>query len=201
MRAKILATIVFAGLCTFFFAGLARAEAVVGQSAPALTTSTLIGSNFDLSALKGKVVIVYFWATWCGPCHEEMPALEAVYRQYHGKGLEVLAVSGDRSRMRGDVDQVMHFYTFPAAMLSALTKNEFGMPTILPITYVIGKNGNVENILTPDALPLTEAGLGDEVKALIDTKIEAKADAKAETKSDAKTDTKTETETKSDAKP
>ena len=178
MRAKSLVLFGIAGFCALFLAGAVHAEAVVGQPAPALVAPTLDGKSFDLAALKGKVVIVHFWATWCAPCREEMPALEAVWRHSHGKGLEVLAVSADRPRAKGDVAQVMHYFTFPAAMLDALTKNDFGMPTEIPVTYVIAKDGTVANILTPDALPLTEKGLGDEITALLDAKTETKPEVK-----------------------
>ena len=178
MRAKSVAFIVVIGFCALFLVGAAQAEAIVGQPAPALVAPMLDGKSFDLAALKGKVVVVHFWATWCPACREEMPALEAVWRQYHGKGLEVLAVSADRPRARTDVNQVMHYFSFPAAMLDAVTKNDFGMPSMLPVTYVIGKDGNVVSILTPDIAPLTEPELGAEVKSLLEAKAEPKPEVK-----------------------
>jgi peroxiredoxin len=165
-------------------------DAIVGQAAPALVTSTLDGKSFDLSTLKDKVVVIHFWATWCAPCQEEMPALEAVWRHDHGKGLEVLAISADRPRARGDVDQVMHIFTFPVALLTNLSKNGFGIPTAIPVTYIIDKTGNVATILTPETTPLTEQSLSDVVKPLLDAKSDVKIDTKQETKSDTKTDTK-----------
>ena len=119
-----------------------------------------------------------------------MPALEAVWRQNHGKGLEVLAINVDRPRARGDVNEVMHYFSFPAAMLGALTKNDFGMPAELPLTYVIDKEGVVENILTPDMQPLTEMGLGEGVKSLLAAKSEPKADAKTDAKAVPKVEAK-----------
>ncbi len=173
MRAKSLALLLTLGVCALF-SNAALADATVGQPAPAFVAPTLAGQNFDLAADKGKVVVLHIWASWCLPCREEMPALEAVWRHYHGQGLEVLAVSADRPRAQGDVKQVMQYFTFPAALLTAATKNDFGMPTSIPVTYVIGKSGNVEAILTPDTVPLTEQGLGDEVKSLLDAKTETK---------------------------
>ena len=184
MRAKYLSLVLF--FCALFLAPAAHADAVVGQAVPAFTTPTLDGKNFDLAALKGKVVVLHFWATWCAACREEMPALEAVYRQYHNKGLEVLAVSADRPRAQSDVDQVMHYFTFPASMLGAVTKNELGTVTAIPVTYVIDKEGTLENILTPDIMPLTQAAFGDEVKSLMDAKPEKKPEAKPDVKPDEK---------------
>ena len=80
----------------------AFAVAEVGQPAPALVVPELNGQSFDLSALRGKVVVINFWATWCPPCRQEMPALSAFYRQYHGQGLEMIGLSADRPHERSD---------------------------------------------------------------------------------------------------
>lgn len=178
MRAKIGKILCLAVFCALFLPGVARAQVAVGDNAPALTATTLDGKTFDLSALKGKVVIINFWATWCPACHEEMPALEAVWRQYRGQGLQVLAISCDLPRTRGDVGQVMNYFSFPAAMFGDLTKNGFGTPQSIPVTYVIDKQGVVRDILSPDVTPVTESGLGDIVKDLLAAKDAEKPDAK-----------------------
>src|SRR5207248_1924165 len=60
-----------------------------------LAGPTLDGSRFDLAEQRGKVVLVDFWATWCGPCIAELPNVRAVYDQHHGNGFEVVGVSLD----------------------------------------------------------------------------------------------------------
>jgi peroxiredoxin len=66
---------------------------VVGAPAPDFTLSDLSGQPVKLSALKGQVVLINFWATWCGPCQLEMPAIQKAYDAQKGQGLTVLAVN------------------------------------------------------------------------------------------------------------
>ena len=65
----------------------------VGQAAPDFTLSDLTGKPVSLSALRGKVVIVNFWATWCPPCRAEMPSMELLHRELGDQGLVLLAVN------------------------------------------------------------------------------------------------------------
>jgi peroxiredoxin len=68
-----------------------------GDRAPEFRLTTLDGRTIDLSAFRGKVVMVHFWATWCPPCVEEMPTLERLYRTMLGQDFELLAVSVDEN--------------------------------------------------------------------------------------------------------
>lgn len=77
--------------------GLARRAVLVGSTVE-LTGAKLDGSEFDLASLRGKVVLVDFWATWCEPCIREHPNIEANYEKYHARGFEVVGVSLDRRR-------------------------------------------------------------------------------------------------------
>lgn len=174
---------------TFWFAGvgivaiicgavLAFASATVGNPAPALAVPELDGQTFDLSAMHGKVVIVNFWATWCPPCREEMPALDAFYRRYHGQGLEMIGVSADRPHDRSDVTKVMQSYSYPAAMLDDAKVNDFGTPDALPMTVVVDGNGVVRAKLTPDQTKVTEKSLSDAVLPLLPQKSASDPNAK-----------------------
>ncbi|MDB5051667.1 MAG: Redoxin domain protein [Fibrobacteres bacterium] len=70
-------------------------QMLVGSPAPVLDGKYYSGDAGSLAKNKGKVVLLDFWATWCGPCRMTIPALDAVYRKYHDKGLEVIGVSSE----------------------------------------------------------------------------------------------------------
>jgi cytochrome c biogenesis protein CcmG/thiol:disulfide interchange protein DsbE len=149
-------------------AGFARGAADVGQPAPQLVVKELSGQTFDLSALRGKVVVVNFWATWCPPCRQEMPALDAFYRQYHGQGLEMIGLSADRPHDRSDVIKVMQSFDYPAAMLDDVATNGFGTPDQLPLTFVIDREGVLRAKFVPDDKPLSAGVLDTTVKPLLE---------------------------------
>ncbi len=152
------------------FPGISRtvsASPSVGRPAPSLTVTKLDGQPFDLSALKGKVVIVNFWATWCPPCRAEMPEMDKFYRKYHDQGVEVIALSAERSHARRDVRKVMQQFAFPAAMLCDAKANGFGDPDSLPDTYVIDSNGILRAKFLAGKPPVTEKSLGDTVLPLL----------------------------------
>jgi len=76
---------------------------IPGNPAPSWEGEALDGSTVSLEGLKGEVVILNVWATWCAPCIREMPGLDELYRTYRDQGLRVLGASVDRSSARRDV--------------------------------------------------------------------------------------------------
>jgi cytochrome c biogenesis protein CcmG, thiol:disulfide interchange protein DsbE len=159
---------VFLAAMAFGLAGQQAIAAVeVGQSAPPLAATELSGQGFDLNALRGHVVIVNFWATWCAPCRAEMPALNAFYQQYRNQGLDMIGISADRPRDRSDVVKVMQAYAYPAAMLRDANPNGFGAPEALPETFVIDGTGVVRAKFRPDQTGVTEQSLAAAVLPLL----------------------------------
>ena len=120
---------------------LAAAPPAVDQPAPRLVVPQLDGHPFDLAKLRGKVVLVNVWATWCSPCREEMPTLNAFYRRYHSHGLVLLGLSIDEASDAAQARQVMKQFSYPGALASAAKVNGFGEPIAVPITYVIDAHG------------------------------------------------------------
>ena len=114
----------------------------IGMQAPDLILRNLGGNIEGLSGFKDKVIILNFWATWCAPCLEEMPAFEKIYRRYRSQGLTVIAVSldkGDTSKVEKFVDE--HNLTFPVLLdLDGIAEKIYPSFTI-PFTYVIDKKG------------------------------------------------------------
>jgi peroxiredoxin len=72
--------------------------AMVGKPAPGVTVKDVQGSTFRLDDLRGRYVLVDFWATWCAPCVAELPRVQAAYQRYHDAGFEVVAVSLDETK-------------------------------------------------------------------------------------------------------
>lgn len=119
------------------------APPAVGRPAPPLIVRQLDGHEFDLARLRGKVVLVNFWATWCSPCRTEMPTLNAFYRRYHGRGLDLIGLSIDEEPDAAQVRQVMRQFSYPAALANAARLDGFGEPMAVPVTYVIDATGMV----------------------------------------------------------
>ena len=105
----------------------------------------LNGKTVSLSSYKGKVVLLSFWATWCGPCKQEMPAMEKLYQKLKGKGLEVVAVD-----MMEDAATVSAFvktngYTFPVLLDTTGQVGGNGMYAAheIPTNYIVDKAGKI----------------------------------------------------------
>jgi len=123
------------------FEGTGIKAAAEGIDPIDFTLPLLDGTKITLSQLKGKVVFLNFWATWCGPCRSEMPSMEAVYQKLKNRGFEILAVNLGESR--GEVSDFMNKYklNFPAVLDERqVTGSQYNIRAI-PTTYIIDRRG------------------------------------------------------------
>ena len=114
-----------------------------GTEAPAFSLPTLDGQHIDIQSFAGKVVLVNFWATWCGPCKDEMPALEQLHRQFNGPDFTVVAITTDLQR--DGIKLFMHHtgVTFPNLLDESKDVSAAYMIRGLPTSVLVGKDGKV----------------------------------------------------------
>jgi cytochrome c biogenesis protein CcmG/thiol:disulfide interchange protein DsbE len=139
------AAILFACLFLVLVHDLAWGSPLLDQTAPSLIASQLDGQKFDLSKMRGKVVLVNYWAIWCAPCKKEMPILNAFYRRHHNDGLEIIGISADRPEDLRKMRKMSSSLAYPTAALDQVSDNGFGTPEGFPLTYVIDVNGIVRD--------------------------------------------------------
>jgi peroxiredoxin len=114
-----------------------------GRAAPPLELADLKGDRHDLKALRGKVVLVNFWATWCEPCRHEMPSIQRLRDRLGDKRLAVLLVNVDEpeARVRRYVEEVRLDLPIMLDPGKRVT-NQWGVK-VLPSTFLIGPDGRV----------------------------------------------------------
>ncbi len=134
-----------AGLVIYRVAPQARAALGLGSggsTVPALTLPRLDGGTLNLAGLRGQVVLVNFWATWCPPCRFEMPGFEKVYRDRHADGFTIVGISADQ----GPSSAVKSFLreraiTYPVAMATAEAMSAFGGVNTFPTSFLVDRKG------------------------------------------------------------
>jgi peroxiredoxin len=124
----------------------ASPSALQDRAAPDFALKSLAGSNLRLSELRGEVVLLNFWATWCGPCRQEMPELNQIYKEYHNVGLEVLGVNIDdvadsASQMTRSLN-----VTFPVLFDESKAVSRLYRVDTMPITFIVGRDGTVRYV-------------------------------------------------------
>ncbi|GAB6062521.1 peroxiredoxin family protein [Deferrisoma palaeochoriense] len=123
----------------------APAKAEKGRPAPDFELVGLDGTTWRLSDLRGKVVFVNLWATWCPPCRQEIPSMVRFYRRYKDKGVEILAVSEDRDPAAVRAMVMRQAVVFPVLM--DRDKLVYGLyrATGVPETHLIDKKGVIRH--------------------------------------------------------
>jgi len=168
MRSRLLASLLAFSTLISAFVGSASALDV-GAKMPGAALKDLGGKPIDRSALAGKVVIVDFWASWCAPCKDELPALEALYTKYKDKGLIVIGVSVDSDLDKARALAKSLKLTFPNAHDAEHALAEQFDPPRMPSSYVIDQKGVVRHVHAGFRAG-DEADIEREIRALLKLK-------------------------------
>jgi cytochrome c biogenesis protein CcmG, thiol:disulfide interchange protein DsbE len=147
-------------------ASVARAEVKAGQPATDFDAATLAGSSLKLSSLRGKVVLVDFWASWCEPCKKELPLLDKLAPRLHARGIEIVAVNIDDDRAKAA--DFVRSHGLRLTVVNDASKKIVGAwePPKMPSSFVVDKGGVVRAV-HGGFEPGDEAKLEAELNALV----------------------------------
>jgi peroxiredoxin len=142
----------------------------VGFSAPDFTLDSLAGEPLTLSDLRGKVVVLNLWASWCPPCRAEMPAMNAVYEKFRDQGLVVLGVNttfqDDETKARAAIDE--WGLNFPMVFdRDGVTSRQYRLQA-MPTTFFIGRDGVIRDMVFGG--PMSEALIASKIEKLMSEK-------------------------------
>lgn len=138
---KSLAALLFVALAAT--PALASKGAFDGQEAPDFALRTLDGENLRLSEYRGEVVMINFWATWCGPCRQEMPLLDELYNRYERVGFQLLGVNIDDDPRRAMEMAEELGISFPVLFDDRKEVSELYRVEAMPVTVILDREGVV----------------------------------------------------------
>ena len=152
-------------LLPLFLFAIGNAQSVQPQKAPNFSLKTYDGKIVELAKLKGTVVVVNFWATWCPPCRAEIPDFIKVYDTYKSKGLEIVGIALDEdgwSKVKPFLEK--NKINYPIVLGNAEVVQQYGGIEGIPTTFIVDKKGN---IVDHQVGTLTKGILEQKIKSLL----------------------------------
>lgn len=145
----------------------AQSEPTTGFLAPDFTLQTFEGTSITLSDLRGQAVLVNLWASWCGPCRAEMPAMEKVYLQYKDQGFQILAVNASNQDNLANAQAFVEELgiTYPILLDTNGQVSSLYQLRALPTTFFISPAGYIEEVVIGG--PMSEALLSIRAAQLV----------------------------------
>lgn len=119
---------------------------LMGQPAPDFTLQTIDGQTISLSSLRGRPVIVNFWASWCVPCQQEFPLLVSAYQKYSGDGLQILGVIYNDGPQTATAFARSYGATWPLLQDPDQTAWKAFKNSLVPVSYYIDRDGTVRAV-------------------------------------------------------
>lgn len=140
----------------------------VGFAAPDFDLEGLNGGRIKLADLRGKVVMVNLWASWCAPCRAEMPAIDHVYQQYKSRGLEVVAINTTFQDSEAEARSFLSSLnvTFPVALDRDGAASKRYALQAMPSTFFVARDGTIGDMLFGG--PMTEALIVGKIEKLLE---------------------------------
>ena len=120
--------------------------ATISETAPAFALKSRHGDTVALEGLRGQVVMINFWATWCGPCRQEMPHLEALYERYQNLGFTLLGVNVEQDPKGADKWLAETPVSFPILFDPENGVSKLYDVVAMPSTVIVDRNGKVRYV-------------------------------------------------------
>jgi peroxiredoxin len=141
-----------------------QAQITTGEMAPEISLPDAKGNTVSLSSFKGKVVLIDFWASWCGPCRKSNPQVVKLYNKYKQQGFEVFGVSLDENKAAWKraikTDKINYTQVIDTKIWEGEVAYKYGIEAI-PTTFLLDKEGKIV------AIDLEGKELEDAIKALL----------------------------------
>jgi peroxiredoxin len=134
------------GLSVIAATGLAASAGLTGQLAPDFALKSSTGENLRLSEYRGDVVMINFWATWCGPCRQEMPLLDELYKRYNRVGFNLLGVNIDDDSGRAMAMVQELGVDFPVLFDARKEVSKMYDVSAMPVTVIVDRTGQVRYV-------------------------------------------------------
>ncbi|HWL95637.1 MAG TPA: TlpA disulfide reductase family protein [Phycisphaerae bacterium] len=141
-----LLAVLLVGVPGFFVASSLASSGLAGQEAPDFALKSAGGANMRLSEQRGNVVMINFWATWCGPCRQEMPLLDDLYVRYERAGFSLLGVNidDDSSRAMEMVEELG--VSFPVLFDERKEVSKLYQVEAMPVTVLVDREGTIRHV-------------------------------------------------------